>query len=105
MAKYDQGGGCECGVYKECQCNQPDMSTAVFPEKENKSIQPEAVNHPEHYSPGTYEAINVIEAHNLGFCLGNAVKYILRAGKKNPTKTKEDLDKAIWYLNRYKDSL
>lgn len=60
----------------------------------------EKVNNPEHYGgkKNTYEAIKVIEAHNLDFCLGNAVKYILRAGKKDDFK--QDLEKAIWYLNR-----
>lgn len=58
----------------------------------------DAVNHPEHYHPGTYEAINVIEAWNLGFCLGNAVKYISRAGHKGDVV--QDLEKAIWYIRR-----
>ena len=60
----------------------------------------ENVDHPDHYSPGVYEVINVIEAWNLDFHLGNAVKYIARAGKKDPKKTIEDLQKAIWYLKR-----
>lgn len=60
----------------------------------------EAINHPLHYSPGTYETINVIEAWGLGFCLGNCIKYISRAGKKDPTKKLEDLKKAQFYLNR-----
>ena len=60
----------------------------------------EKVNNPEHYGgkKNTYEAIKVIEAHNLDFCLGNAVKYILRAGKKDDIT--QDLEKAIWYLKR-----
>lgn len=59
------------------------------------------INHPPHYqSKAGLEAIDVIEAFDLGFCRGNAVKYILRAGKKDPTKTVEDLKKAIWYLQR-----
>ena len=60
----------------------------------------EKVNNPEHYGgkENPYEAIKVIEAHNLDFCLGNAVKYILRAGKKEDFK--QDLEKAIFYLNR-----
>lgn len=47
------------------------------------------VNHPSHYGgeDNPYEAIKVIEAWNLGFCLGNAVKYISRAGKKDKSKT------------------
>jgi ABC-type transporter lipoprotein component MlaA len=61
-----------------------------------------AVNHPSHYGgeDNPYEAIKVIEAHNLGFHLGNAIKYILRAGKKTSDPT-EDLNKAIFYLNRH----
>jgi len=58
------------------------------------------INHPDHYQfeDGTYEAINVIEAWGLDFSLGNAVKYIARAGRKGDTV--EDLKKAIWYLER-----
>lgn len=62
----------------------------------------ESVDHPQHYGgeDNPYEAIKVIEATGLGFSLGNAVKYILRAGKKNPDKEIEDLQKAAWYVNR-----
>jgi hypothetical protein len=58
------------------------------------------VNHPAHYTDGSIEVIDFIEDKNLGFHLGNAVKYIARAGKKDPEKTIEDLKKAVWYLNR-----
>lgn len=60
----------------------------------------EAVNHPAHYggAENPYEAIKVIEAWQLGFCLGNTVKYISRAGKKGDAL--EDLKKARWYLDR-----
>ena len=62
----------------------------------------EAVNNPKHYGGDTtYEAIKVIEAWELNFHLGNVVKYISRAGKKDINKTKEDLLKAKWYLDRY----
>ena len=62
----------------------------------------EAVNNPKHYGGDTiYEAIKVIEAWELNFHLGNVVKYISRAGKKDSSKTKEDLLKAQWYLDRY----
>lgn len=67
----------------------------------------DTVNHPSHYGgeDNPYEAIKVIEAWELGFCLGNAVKYITRAGKKGPRQHKnrnklEDLRKAAWYLDR-----
>jgi hypothetical protein len=56
------------------------------------------VNHPPHYKGKGIECIEVIEAFELGFCLGNAIKYILRAGKKG--NAIEDLQKAIWYLQR-----
>lgn len=63
--------------------------------------QSERVNHPSHYGGDTiYEAIKVIEAWDLGFCLGNTVKYIARAGKKNHANEIEDLKKARWYLDR-----
>jgi hypothetical protein len=60
----------------------------------------EAVDHPPHYggADNPYEAIKVIEAWGLGFCLGNAVKYISRAGKKDDVV--QDLEKARWYLDR-----
>ena len=62
----------------------------------------EAVNNPSHYggSDNPYEAIKVIEAWDLGFNLGNTVKYVSRAGKKNYQKHIEDLEKAKWYLER-----
>lgn len=58
------------------------------------------IDHPEYYggADNVYEAIKVIDAWNLDFCLGNVVKYISRAGKKDPAKLKEDLGKALFYL-------
>lgn len=55
------------------------------------------VNHPRHYNlhPSGVECIEVVE--HMNFCLGNAVKYLWRADHKNGT---EDLEKAIWYLQR-----
>ena len=58
----------------------------------------EMVNHPKHYNMGKYEAIDVIEDWNLGFNLGNTVKYISRAGHKD--NILQDLKKALWYLDR-----
>lgn len=59
------------------------------------------IDHPAYYgSDTTYETIKVIEAWQLDFCLGNAVKYISRAGKKDPDKEIEDLQKAVWYIQR-----
>ena len=62
--------------------------------------QEEKVNHPAHYGGDTtYEVIKVIEAWDLGFSLGNAVKYIARAGKKPGADLVEDLKKARFYLD------
>jgi len=67
----------------------------------------ETVNHPSYYGGenNPYEAIKVIEAWGLDFSLGNAVKYISRAGYKNPETEIEDLEKAVWYLNHYIETL
>lgn len=57
------------------------------------------VNRPAHYmSKSGIESIDVIESFDLNYNLGNATKYLLRAGKK--WNKNEDLEKAIWYINR-----
>ena len=61
----------------------------------------DAVNHPSHYTDGGIETIDFIEAKKLPYHLGNAVKYISRAGKKDQNKNIEDLQKAVWYIERY----
>lgn len=62
----------------------------------------EKINHPKHYNNGKIEVIDFIEDKGWGegFNLGNAIKYICRAGYKNPDTIIEDLEKASWYLNR-----
>ncbi len=74
-------------------------------QRESKALdllttQKDVVNHPSHYTDGKIEVIDYIEDKQLGFCLGNAVKYISRAGKKYKDKEIEDLEKAVWYINR-----
>jgi hypothetical protein len=59
---------------------------------------PDQVNHPKHYTFGTIEVIDVIEDWDLGFCLGNTVKYIARSPHKGTEL--QDLKKAAWYLQR-----
>lgn len=71
--------------------------SSIHKPEEKKS---DPVNHPSHYTDGKIEVIDYIEDKGFGYNLGNAVKYISRAGKKNPDKTIEDLEKAAWYLNR-----
>ena len=69
-------------------------------QEQNKEIMNDIVNHPSHYTDGKIEVIDAIEAWGLNFHRGNAVKYIARAGKKDPTKEIEDLKKAEWYIHR-----
>lgn len=79
------------------------MSKSKFVEAlEEMTQEPEQerVNHPAHYHADTIEAIDVIEAWGLNFNRGNCVKYLSRAGLKDPTREIEDLKKALWYLNR-----
>lgn len=59
---------------------------------------PDNVNHPSHYTRGKIEVIDFIEDQQFNYRLGNAVKYICRAGYKNDKA--EDLRKAIWYIQR-----
>lgn len=89
----------------EVDCSKIKIEKVSFLSTNKK----EMVNHPDHYHPGIYEAINVIEAW-LGkegcfnFCIANALKYIARLDKKESdflskeNKAIEDLRKAIWYL-------
>jgi len=57
------------------------------------------VNHPAHYTTGKIECIDFITDKKLNFARGNAVKYIVRAGMKDPAKEIEDLQKAVFYIN------
>ncbi len=79
---------------------EPHYEKPLQKHREEMKKKPDAINHPEHYggSDSTYEAIKVIEAWGLGFCLGNVIKYISRAGKKGSRI--DDLKKAQWYLTR-----
>ena len=81
---------------KPCACECHSAASAAVSDN---------VNHPSHYGgkDNPYEAIKVIEAWNLGFHLGNTVKYISRAEHKG--NTLEDLKKARWYLDRFIEKL
>jgi transposase len=61
------------------------------------------VNHPKHYKAGGIETIDFIESKDLNYRLGNVVKYISRAGKKDSDPV-QDLEKAAWYLKREIDA-
>lgn len=106
-----------CSQYTDCRdCPINDEPSCIFhalpdeeidriysrliPKQTDTTEAHDPVNRPSHYTDGKIETIEFIEDKQLGFCLGNAVKYISRAGKKDPSKEVEDLHKAIWYLKR-----
>jgi len=71
--------------------------------KRKKRKKDNKVDHPSHYNKGRHEAIEVIEDWQLGFHCGSAIKYIARhKHKENP---KQDIEKAIWCLQRYLEKM
>lgn len=87
----------DCIYFVGCECFSGSVCDNF---KTGERKREDTVNHPKHYTDGKIEVIEFIEDKQLDFCLGNAIKYISRAGKKDPTKEIEDLRKAIWYINR-----
>lgn len=82
--------------------NEQDGSLTAnveFATEKNWSLSEDPVNHPKHYTdhPSGIECIQITE--HMGFCLGNAIKYIWRAGLKSDNKI-QDLEKAVWYIQR-----
>ena len=84
-------------------CNAADAADADKQYGEVVKQTKEMVNHPSHYKGNKFEAIDIIEDYKLNFNLGNALKYLLRAGHKDDYV--QDLKKAIWYLNREIETL
>lgn len=76
-----------------------DISVDDFDDEDES--ENDNVNHPSHYTDGKYEVIQFIEDYHLPYHIGNAVKYISRAGKKDEDKYIEDLKKAEWYIFRW----
>lgn len=69
--------------------------------REERTTSSNSVSHPPHYSEGWSNGAEVIDlTEHLSFCAGNVVKYVCRAGRKDPDKHVEDLEKARWYLDR-----
>ena len=87
----------EPAIYQDNMAQRNGSPVEDIPED---AIPNDPVNHPSHYTDGI-EVIDYIEDQKFPYHLGNAVKYLSRAGKKDPTKTVEDLEKAVWYINRY----
>ena len=63
-------------------------------------MREDKVNHPKYYTthPSGIECIEITQHHD--FCIGNAIKYLWRAGIKGADTEVEDLQKAIWYINK-----
>lgn len=74
----------------------------MYEQHENKILKdkPDVVEHPRHYCihPANVECIQITE--HMNFCIGNAIKYLWRAGIKNKATKIEDLRKSLWYINR-----
>lgn len=94
--------GYKMGTFLDKEFNIPNQPTIPPMPKVNRK---DNVNSPSHYTDGKIEVIEYIEDKKLGFCLGNAIKYISRAGKKYKDKEVEDCKKAIWYLKRHIKSI
>ena len=84
----------QAALRKKAKKSAPPEPVGVVASKPS----PDPVNHPAHYKIGGIETIDFIEAKKLNYNLGNVVKYITRADHKG--NRKQDLEKAMWYLQR-----
>ena len=73
------------------------LTPSDFPENP-PTTEGDAINHPSHYTAYPVEVIELTE--HMTFCAGNVIKYVSRAGLKNPDTEIEDLKKARWYIDR-----
>lgn len=92
------------GVKYSCFA-EDELSPANYRGRATTAPVADKVNHPSHYTwlPNGFEVIDLTEL--LNFNRGNAIKYIARAGRKDPSTELEDLKKAQWYINREIDRL
>ena len=86
----------KCGTCKETVTELIGNMCNTCKSKIDKT---DVINWPKHYNTGKIQPIEAIEDWRLDFRLANAVKYISRCEHKG--KTKQDLEKAIWYIERY----
>lgn len=106
VQKFDNGKWeCTCNDcwYRKRECKHIKAVKEQFDTtiESHRASQSDAVNHPSHYNQGSIECIDYIEDQKLPFHLANAVKYIVRCRFKGSEE--QDIDKAIFYLNRYKN--
>lgn len=85
-------------VSEEQQTHWSILLSKHLEENKEQSKKEDMVNKPPHYTshPSGVECIEVAE--HMSFCVGNAIKYLWRSGKKGDRV--EDLEKALWYVNR-----
>lgn len=86
------------GETRVLEVPKPNVLEVRRPKAKIKAVSLDPVNSPSHYKVGGIETIDFIEAKDLGYNLGNVVKYITRAHHKG--ELLQDLKKAQWYLNR-----
>ena len=90
---------CKAGFMCSCICNNKKIKSIKSRIKKRADKAKENVRHPDHYLKSSgHEVIDVINAWELNFSLGNAIKYIARAGRKDTQKEIEDLEKAKFYI-------
>ena len=93
-------------VVNKTDINTDKTQENIIERTEKMIKEYDVVNNPSHYTDSKIEVIDYIEDKKLGFCLGNVIKYVSRAGKKIDSdksvreKEIEDLKKAKWYLDR-----
>jgi len=93
--------GLEAASCKECGAIAQTMVDGVCNTCLSKKDDNDNINWPKHYNTGKIQPIDFIESINLDFRLANAVKYIARCQHKG--NAKRDLEKAIWYIQRFID--
>lgn len=103
MRKYDKDMVSHPPHYKlttsqMAVANELGVAKEAYAEELKKLDRENIVNHPPHYTVGGIEVIDFIEAKGMSYHLGNVVKYVARAGKKDDAL--QDLQKARWYLER-----
>lgn len=94
--------GLKSFLFGKTVCEMVDEVEAQREYELEERKPPSLVAHPPHYNTGKIEVIEAIEDWGLdkNYHRGNAIKYLARAGKKDPKKEIEDLEKGAWYLNR-----
>ena len=105
MAKYDSGGGCPCGLYKECAT--PNVCQSIYYSSVARVPETQTLNTLTGGSSGYYqlpswakELQDLIEFKNMNFAVANIFKAAYRLGEKTGTSKEYDLEKIIWFAQR-----